>query len=279
MRGHVYLLTNPSMPGWVKIGKTDRAVEDRIKELNKPTEVPLGFRYVADIETDDCELVESKIHSIIDTLNSRLRAQEFDDSGKVKRTREFFWLTPEAAIQVFKDVRALLGESAKLTLGEELSAAEQKEDAEISKEVRKVLLLDKESFFASVCNPAVIPAVQKFYDWASIKANIKFNNASFTVQWNPGKSTEFGLLPSGNPVKFSPLTIRPNGSLTVNYGDHHPDELNRGLYDALKNKGVETQPSNNVSRTNPTLSPEYVVEKVDAIIAAVDEFVAKYANK
>lgn len=42
-KGLVYILTNPCLDGWVKIGMTSRnGIEKRLQELNAPTNIPLN---------------------------------------------------------------------------------------------------------------------------------------------------------------------------------------------------------------------------------------------
>ena len=52
--GLVYIMTNPCLDGWVKIGMTERDdIEDRLKELNTPANIPLTFRCYATYEVDN----------------------------------------------------------------------------------------------------------------------------------------------------------------------------------------------------------------------------------
>ena len=40
-KGLVYILTNPCLDGWVKIGMKERDdIESRLRELNSPTNIP-----------------------------------------------------------------------------------------------------------------------------------------------------------------------------------------------------------------------------------------------
>ena len=44
-KGLVYILTNPCLDGWVKIGMTERDdIESRLGELNSPTNILLSYR-------------------------------------------------------------------------------------------------------------------------------------------------------------------------------------------------------------------------------------------
>ena len=60
-RGFVYILSNPSMPGLVKIGKTIRSVEGRANELYQ-TGVPTPFKVEYSVEAPDCHALELAMH-------------------------------------------------------------------------------------------------------------------------------------------------------------------------------------------------------------------------
>lgn len=76
-KGIVYILTNPCLDGWVKIGMTERNdIERRLKELNTPTNIPLSYRCYAVYEVDNPSEVEKNIHSIIDRIDYSLHARE-----------------------------------------------------------------------------------------------------------------------------------------------------------------------------------------------------------
>lgn len=77
----VYVLTNPAMPGLVKIGITQRTIEQRLRELDQ-TSVPLPFECFYAAEVGDCRRVEGALH------------EAFDDH-RVRASREFFRLSPE----------------------------------------------------------------------------------------------------------------------------------------------------------------------------------------
>mgnify|MGYP001166814577 FL=1 len=79
----VYILQNPFMPDIVKIGRTDRALEDRMRELYN-TSVPVPFECYFAVELDDSKDIENLLH------------QAFDDL-RVNNSREFFKLSPENA--------------------------------------------------------------------------------------------------------------------------------------------------------------------------------------
>ena len=115
-KGLVYILTNPCLDGWVKIGMTERNdIERRLQELNSPTNIPLSYRCYAVYEVENPLEVEQRIHSLIDRVDDSLHAREQLNNGRV-REREFFKISPETAYGIFKDVAALRGDANKLKL-------------------------------------------------------------------------------------------------------------------------------------------------------------------
>lgn len=60
-RGYVYILSNPSMPRLLKIGKTTRDVYQRADELHQ-TGVPTPFKVEEYFETPDCDALEATVH-------------------------------------------------------------------------------------------------------------------------------------------------------------------------------------------------------------------------
>lgn len=115
-RGLVYILTNPCLDGWVKIGMTERNdIERRLQELNSPPNIPLSYRCYATYEVDNPLEVERRIHSLIDRVDDSLHAREQLNNGRI-REREFFKISPETAYGIFKDIAVLRGDSNKLRL-------------------------------------------------------------------------------------------------------------------------------------------------------------------
>lgn len=87
--GYVYILSNPTMPGIVKIGKTVRAPEARLKELNSATGVAMPFNLETVVETKNPSLTERIIH---EHLSSR----------RINQRREFFEVSVKDATRVAK---------------------------------------------------------------------------------------------------------------------------------------------------------------------------------
>lgn len=88
-RGFVYILINPAIPGYIKIGKTTKAPEERAKELSAATGVPTPFIVAYDATFADCDEAETRIHTLL-------------ESRGISRTpdREFFAMNLREAIAV-----------------------------------------------------------------------------------------------------------------------------------------------------------------------------------
>lgn len=84
-KGYVYILTNPSMPGLVKIGKTTRDVDQRANELFQ-TGVPTPFKVEEYFLTPDCGELEAVCHSCL-------------SASRVSSSREFFKIPVEDVVR------------------------------------------------------------------------------------------------------------------------------------------------------------------------------------
>ena len=76
MKGFVYILSNPSMPGLIKVGMTARSVEGRAGELYQ-TGVPTPFVVEHSVLSPDCARLEAEVHDTLADL-------------RVGQGREFF---------------------------------------------------------------------------------------------------------------------------------------------------------------------------------------------
>lgn len=84
--GIVYLLTNPCMPGLVKIGMTTQEdIEKRMKELYT-TGVPVPFecQFACEVNKKDCAKIEKALHTAF-------------EPQRINKNREFFKINVEQA--------------------------------------------------------------------------------------------------------------------------------------------------------------------------------------
>jgi S-DNA-T family DNA segregation ATPase FtsK/SpoIIIE len=85
----LYVLVNRSFPGMVKIGRTDRRVQDRVRELSTHSGVPTEFTVFREFRVNDSVIAERAVHR---------RLKEY----RVAANREFFAIDPETAADVIQ---------------------------------------------------------------------------------------------------------------------------------------------------------------------------------
>ena len=93
MNEFIYILENASMPGIVKIGRTDRTVPERVNELSSHTGVPTKFIVVKEYSVIDSIAAERKIHE---------RLAEY----RVSENREFFRIDCDDAALIIEPLLA-----------------------------------------------------------------------------------------------------------------------------------------------------------------------------
>ena len=121
--GIVYLLTNPCMPGLVKIGMTKQEdLDKRMKELYT-TGVPVPFecQFACKVNNKDCAKIEKALHTAF-------------DPQRVNKNREFFKINVEQAkviLELFHhtDVTEDVSEEIQNDLTDEDKAASTKAQA------------------------------------------------------------------------------------------------------------------------------------------------------
>ena len=124
IHGIIYILTNPAMPGIVKIGKTAREIETRLGELYT-TGVPVPFECVFAGKVSDIDKVEKAFHLAFAPY-------------RINPKREFFQIEAEQAIAMLE-----------LMTTEDVTPALQKEADEVdieSKEASRKLKARRPSY-------------------------------------------------------------------------------------------------------------------------------------
>lgn len=88
--GWLYVISSPSLPGLCKIGCTRRLNPTiRVKELSSSS-LPYPFRTHCFVFNDDCFALETRMH-------------HYFDAQRVAPDREFFYITPQQAIDALKN--------------------------------------------------------------------------------------------------------------------------------------------------------------------------------
>jgi S-DNA-T family DNA segregation ATPase FtsK/SpoIIIE len=91
MSEFIYILENASMPGLVKIGRTERSVSERVNELSSSTGVPTGFIVVKEYAVANSVEAEKLIHE---------RLSDY----RVSDNREFFKMEVADAMDIIESI-------------------------------------------------------------------------------------------------------------------------------------------------------------------------------
>ena len=94
-RNCVYILTNPSMPGLIKIGKTEKTAHERAEELYT-TGVPEPFSVAHSIPSEYPEILEDILHK---------RFKKY----RINEHREFFRYSADKVIEWLKNRPSSIG--------------------------------------------------------------------------------------------------------------------------------------------------------------------------
>lgn len=128
--GLIYLLKNEAMPGMVKIGKTTRTAESRIRELYT-TGIPLPFECLCAcrVPVAHLDLLEKAIHTAF-------------APARVNKGREFFRISPEQAIPLFNAITALCGMDATSEVNDIIEDGLNEDDQEAVNKAKRRPRLD-----------------------------------------------------------------------------------------------------------------------------------------
>lgn len=117
----IYILTNPAMPGLIKIGMTNReAVEERMKELYS-TGVPFPFRCHFAYKVSDARKAEDALHYAF-------------GQNRINPNREFFTVEPDRVVAILK---LIPGEEATLQVNQEIESELKPEDKNSAEKFQK----------------------------------------------------------------------------------------------------------------------------------------------
>ena len=98
MRGWLYVMMNPSMPGVVKIGKTARTPSERAQELSGATGVASPFIVVYEHHFENVDAAEDHVHASLERQGFR-----------VSKNREFFSIPVHEAVAFVAEHAANVG--------------------------------------------------------------------------------------------------------------------------------------------------------------------------
>jgi|TARA_B100001971_G_scaffold205701_1_gene223519 hypothetical protein len=127
--GFIYIMSNPSFPYLLKIGKTTRTTIERAKEISSSSGVPTSFKIDYEIRTSSLDDAEKNIHKQLDKYRHR-------------KEREFFKLPLNQAIIIVKGEIIRLLETEIGSLKTDLDKRVEKRRNDLIEEIenkRKIL--------------------------------------------------------------------------------------------------------------------------------------------
>lgn len=210
--GYVYILTNPSFKeDWVKIGKSSRPVDVRSKELDN-TAVPLPFEIYATLKTVRYNEAEKLIHRYIERFTNL----------RIRDNREFFNVSPEVALDIFRDVAQLL-EDAEI---EEVHKYSIIGDAKVSKGNHKTPPRKEAKVW-------MLPANSKFYDLAgclkkygevywSQYFNLQTGDTGYFYCSAPDSAVLYKFSVVGHDLPYSSKMMDPSSEFYLDPKDFEP---------------------------------------------------------
>lgn len=117
--GYVYILTNPSMPDYVKIGFT-KDLKRRLNDLDT-TGVAMPFEPYFTVKTTKYRILEKVIHRELDKLTDT----------RARKNREFFKIRPEIARDLLLNISELIGDAEIDDFGNETASDARNADGSI----------------------------------------------------------------------------------------------------------------------------------------------------
>ncbi len=167
------------MPGLIKIGRTDRDLQSRVKELNSQTGVPLPFEVHYACEVADSAATEKALHN------------GFADE-RINPKREFFRKNPErvvAILQHFAIKQEIIDETTTVETKEEIQA--------LNKESNK----RRESFNFSLVDIPVGSEIKYIRDEDFVAIVVDDKKINFNGEITSLSSSAQTLLGSNYPIQ------------------------------------------------------------------------------
>jgi len=87
----VYVLSNESIPGQLKIGSTQKDPDTRAKQLSRGTGIPTQFKVEFAFKCFNAESAEKEVHKVL-------------SDARISKDREFFAITLNEAQEVIKKI-------------------------------------------------------------------------------------------------------------------------------------------------------------------------------
>jgi hypothetical protein len=164
MRGYVYILSNRSMPGLLKVGYTTRSVVDRVHELNS-TGVPTSFYVELYFEVNDALKGERLLHKALGIHHFKKEFFKVSVAKAVEESKKLIYSDSLVVYGVHGSAKDLyLTEAERQGIKDQLDSSKAKE--KIEAELRIRLEVEAESYgikFLELCPKINLVLKNKMY--------------------------------------------------------------------------------------------------------------------
>lgn len=202
----VYVLTNPAMPGLVKIGKTSQLeIEERMKQLYG-TGVPVPFDCAFACQVKDASEVEKALHFAF-------------GATRINSSREFFKIEAERVVAVLKLLKVDdITQQIEKTIASDVSAAD-KQASKTLKEAKRPRMNFHE---LNIPNGSVLVSKDVQYQATVVgEKKIDFNGTVCSLTAATRKILE---LPDDYPLQPSPHWTYNGKTVKEIYEDFHSSD-------------------------------------------------------
>lgn len=181
MKGWVYVISNKSMPGLVKIGYTMKDPEIRAADLNG-TGIPTPYLVEYEVLVDEPLKIEQAVHAHL---------------ARNREGKEWFKLSPEAAVAGIKQV---VSNGAFLENHKRVDRQKAEESAQRAREIQRLQEVKRQEQF--VATAARKKATSELHEQRKSAVNAKFKELRNAIPENSFWGT-FAITAFGIAVVFS----------------------------------------------------------------------------
>ena len=188
--GWIYMMSNPSLQGMVKIGVTTTSPEQRCKELSSSTSIPTPFELVVAYHVDTPYEVERSVHERLNHL-------------RVSQNREFFNATKEDLINAMEDWSLHEHGNCKI----DVLLSEQRLCLDKFKHKNKTVKITEDAYdslISSHANADDLAEMAIRFMFKHLTGNIVYQNGRFTVLPDPC----YNLHEDKCPDEYKPKLIK-----------------------------------------------------------------------
>ena len=204
----IYVLTNPAMPGLVKIGKTtQQEVDERMKQLYG-TGVPVPFDCAFACQVKDAHEVEKALHFAFGNM-------------RVNPNREFFRIETERVVAVLKLLKV---DDITAEFEEKIESEVDQADKQSAQNLKDIKRPRMDFYELGILSGSVLISKDGLMRVTVVEAKkVEFDGALISLTEATRKLLD---LPEGYPIQPSPYWTFNGKTVKEIYDEYHSQEEN-----------------------------------------------------